>query len=148
MSNQVADASPVLVLERFYAEERLYMQAGGPSAGASFDGIATTLSAEVVLHQSPDLPWGRTYHGHAGFRDWATRMSDAFDYLDVRDLAYAESGTNVLVIFQFVVRSRRHQNMVEHPMMQVVSVKGGKIIEFRPFYWNVPDYVSAATDHN
>ena len=31
------------------------------------------------------------------------------------------------------------------PMTQVVTVKDGKITDFRPFYWNVPAYVAAAS---
>lgn len=60
------------------------MQAGGPHAGASFDGIASTLDPGVVLHKSPDPPWGGDYVGHAGFREWAVKMSDAFDYAEYR----------------------------------------------------------------
>ena len=49
--------SPRDVIERFYAAEAAYMNAGGGDAGASFAGMAATLDPDVVLHQSPDLPW-------------------------------------------------------------------------------------------
>ncbi len=29
-------------------------------------------------------------------------------------------------------------------MAQVGTVSNGRITDFRPFYWNVPDYVKAA----
>ena len=35
------------------------MAAGGPTGGASFEATARTLHPDVVLHHSPDLPWGR-----------------------------------------------------------------------------------------
>ena len=51
-------AGPVAVISRFYEAERAYMNAGGVAAGAGFADMAATLDPEVVLHQSPDLPWG------------------------------------------------------------------------------------------
>jgi ketosteroid isomerase-like protein len=145
MSTEATKLTAVEVLERFYKEERLYMQAGGPSAGASFDGMASTLDPEVRLYQSPDLPWGGDYVGHAGFREWAARMSDAFDYLDVLDTEFLEKEDKVVTFCRLITRSRRHGNQLDRPMIHVVKVRNGRITEFRPFYWNVPDYVAAAS---
>ena len=47
-----AHLTPRQVLARFFEAERRYMQAGG-----SFEEFAGTLADDVVLHQSPDLPW-------------------------------------------------------------------------------------------
>ena len=54
-------ASPRDVIRRFYAAEAAYMNAGGMEAGASFADMAATLDPDVVLHQSPDLPWGEPW---------------------------------------------------------------------------------------
>ena len=86
-------ASPRDVIERFYAAEAAYMAAGGGDADASFADMAATLDPDVVLHQSPDLPWGGEFHGHAGYEDWARRMSRAFDRLEVRDTASSPRAT-------------------------------------------------------
>jgi ketosteroid isomerase-like protein len=146
MSIAKIEQTAIQVLERFYEAERHYMQAGGPSAGASFDGMAATLDPDVVLHQSPDLPWGGDYVGHAGVRDWSVKMSDAFDYLDVREAEFFEKGDTVVIICRVIMRSRRHGNQLDYPMSQVVTVRDGRIVEFRPFYWNVPEYAAAAAD--
>ena len=61
------------VIERFYAAEGAYMNAGGADAGASFEHLADTLDPEVILHQSPDLPWGGEFHGHGGYEDGHVR---------------------------------------------------------------------------
>jgi len=138
------EEAPFKVLERFYEAERRYMQAGGASAGASFDGMAATLDPGVILHQSPDLPWGGEYTGHQGFMDWSIKMSECFDFLDVRDPEYFEKGDKLVILCRLVTRSRLHGYELDRPMAQVVTVRGGRIIEFRPFYWHVPDYVSAS----
>ena len=139
----VEASDPVAVLRRFYEAEAAYMEAGGAAHGASFDAIAATLDPGVALHQSPDLPWGGEFHGHAGYAEWARQMSEAFDRLAVRDEQLFASGSTVVSACRLVTRSRANGRGIDAPMAQVVRVKDGRIAEFRPFYWNVPDYQAA-----
>ena len=135
--------SPMNVIRRFYKAENAYMNAGGPRSGASFDAMADTLDPGVVLHQTPDLPWGGEFHGHAGYEDWARRMSDTFDRLEVEDTRFLLAGDTVVILCRLVTRSRATGQTLDLPMVQEVRVKGGRITEFRPFYWNVPAYRAA-----
>ena len=132
--------SPRDVIQRFYAAEAAYMNAGGGDAGASFADMAATLDPDVVLHQSPDLPWGGEFLGHAGYEDWARQMSRAVDRLDVKDTRFFTGGDTVIITCRLVTRSRASAETLDLPMAQVVRVRGARIIEFRPFYWNVPAY--------
>ena len=132
--------SPLDVLARFYAAEAIYMNAGGNDASVSFADIAATLDSNVVLHQSPDLPWGGEFHGHAGYEAWARQMSRAFDRLDVKDARFFIDGDTVVTTCRLVTRSRASGETLDMPMTQVVRVVEGRIVEFRPFYWNVPAY--------
>ena len=138
--SRTSQPSPRDVIRRFYAAEAAYMNAGGADAGASFADMAVTLDPDVVLHQSPDLPWGGTFHGHAGYEDWARQMSRAFDGLDVRDTRFFADGDTMVVTCRLVTRARASGETLDLPMAQVVRVRGDRIIEFRPFYWNVPAY--------
>ena len=119
------------------------MAAGGAAGGASFAGMAEVLDPEVALHQTPDLPWGGDYHGHAGYADWARKMSEAFDQLAVEDTQMLAAGGTLVILCRLVTRSRRTGQALDLPMAQVVRVKDGRITEFRPFYWNVPAYRAA-----
>lgn len=132
--------TPKQVLEQFYDAERRYM-AGGASFEETF---GPTLAPDVVLHQSPDLPWGGEYVGFERYKDWAAAMSAAFGSVDVQDAEFFEAGDKVIVACRLVTRSRLTGAVMDHPMVQVVTVKDSKIIDFRPFYWNAPDYVAAA----
>lgn len=134
--------SPREVLEDFYAAERIYMAAGGVPAGASFDGIGATLHPDVQLHQSPDLPWGGEWHGYEGFKGWSVEMSRHFDVVDVQDAQFLTTGNQVVVLCTLTTRSRATGETLSAPMVQVVTVVDDRITEFRPFYWNVPDYVA------
>ena len=141
MSDTQDGQSPRRVLERFYAAERAYM-AGDEAAG--FDAMRATLAADVVLHQSPDLPFGGEYVGPDRYRDWAEAMRAIFDQVDVRDAEFFERGDAVVVVCRLVTRSRATGRTMEQPMAQVVRVRDWRITEFRPFYWNVPAYAAAA----
>ncbi len=136
-------SSPIAVIRRFYDAEAAYMNAGGQSGGASFAAMADTLDPAVVLHQTPDLPWGGEFRGHAGYEDWARRMSDAFDRLEVRDTRLLSEGDVVVILCRLVTRSRATGRTLDLPMAQEVRVRDGRIVEFRPFYWNVPAYRAA-----
>ena len=132
--------SPRDVIERFYAAEAAYMNAGGGDAGASFADMADTLDPDVVLHQSPDLPWGGEFRGHAGYEDWARQMSQAFDRLEVKDTRFLTDSDTVVITCRLVTRARGSGETLDLPMTQVVRVRAERIVEFRPFYWNVPAY--------
>ena len=133
-------AAPEGVVQRFYLAEAEYMNAGGGKAGASFAAMAATLDPDVVLHQSPDLPWGGEFHGHAGYEEWARHMSRAFDRLGVEDRRFFTNGDTVVITCRLVTRARATGETLNVPMAQIVRVRGDRIVEFRPFYWNVPAY--------
>ena len=144
MSSSSQDNSPTAVLNRFYDAERAYMTAGGKSGGASFDDFAATMSPDVVLHQSPDLPYGGGFVGPARYEDWAVQMSTIFSEVDIQEATFLEKGEKVVVLCTLVTKVRKTGEVMRRPMCQVVTVREGRIVDFRPFYWHVPDYCKAA----
>ena len=120
------------------------MRAAQTTSSADFSRMRQTMSPDVVLHQSPDLPFGGDYHGHAGYEEWAKKMSRIFDQLQVSERQFFEQDDTVVVVCRFRTRSRVTAQEQDFPMVQVVRVKDGVIVEFRPFYWNVPAYTAAA----
>lgn len=131
--------TPRQVLERFYDAEQRYM-AGSVSFEETF---GQTLAPDVALHQSPDLPWGGEYIGFERYEEWAAAMSGTFSSVDIQDAEFFETGDKVVVICRLVTRTRSTGVVMDYPMAQVVTVRNGKITDFRPFYWNVPDYAAA-----
>ncbi len=140
----IRERSPKQTLEAFYEAEGKYMRARASGGEASFDGIAATLSPDVRLHQSPDLPFGGEYVGHQQYEQWAVAMSAIFDALEVAEQEWFENGDKVVVICRFKTHSRINGSSQDLPMGQIVTVKAGLITDFRPFYWNVPAYTAAA----
>ncbi len=138
-TNSSSNDTPRRVLERFFEAERRYMQEGG-----SFAEFAATLADDVVLHQSPDLPWGGEYVGPNRYEEWAWAMNAVFDQVDMREPQFFEQGDTVVIVGTLATRIRATGETMELPMAQAVTVKEGKITDFRPFYWNVPAYAAAA----
>jgi uncharacterized protein len=135
-----AAPTAIEVLLEFYRAERIYMAAGGAAGGASFDEMGATLDPDVALHQSPDLPWGGDWIGYEGFRGWSVEMSRHWDIVDVQDPVFFENGDQVIVLCRLITRSRTTGETLANPMTQVITVRAGRITEFRAFYWNVAHY--------
>ncbi len=110
----------------------------------SFEELRATMADDVVLHQSPDLPWGGEYIGPKRYEEWARAMSVVFDQVDMQNPRFFEQGNTVVIVGTLVTRLRATGETMDLPMAQMVRVEAGKITEFRPFYWNVPAYVEAA----
>ena len=139
-----SELTPKDALLRFYEAEANYMKAFQQNGVASFDEMREILAPDVVLHQSPDLPYGGDYVGYEGYERWAATMGSIFDKLEVTERQFFERADKVIVVCRFITRSRINGSVQDLPMAQVVTVLNGKIVDFRPFYWNVPAYVAAA----
>lgn len=125
------------ILNKFYAAERIYM-AATPS-NRDFSGMAATLSPNIRLVQSPDLPYGGVFEGHSAFLKWSQEMASRFDKVDVSDSKVLESGDDVVVLSTLKLKVRGSGEAVENPFVQKVTVdrEEGVITEIRPFYWDV-----------
>ena len=45
--------------------------------------MLSTLSPNLKIYQSPDLPWGGEWVGHKGFVAWGATMTSYFSSLEV-----------------------------------------------------------------
>lgn len=125
------------ILKRFYAAERLYM--ASPPESRNFDDLAATLAPDVLVHQSPDMPYGGEYVGHEGFQQWSTAMATCFDAMEVQTPEILDNGNEVVVLSTLKIRVRKSGEELVDPLIQWVKVdrKAAVIKEIRPFYWNV-----------
>lgn len=131
--------TPRSILETFYAEERKYMSSK-PEA-RDFSGIASVLSPDYVLEQTSGLPYAGTYRGPDGMQDWARRMADYFDVVDVEkpDIFEKEGSDCIVVLSNVHFRVRKTGEDLYFPFCQAVRVdlEKGVMVEMRPFYWDV-----------
>lgn len=137
MDNQTQLPTASEILRNFYAAERTYM-ASEPGK-EDFSGMAATLSPDIKLYQSPDLPYGGLYEGHEAFQTWSATMASYFDVVDVSESKIMEDGDDVVVLSTLRLKVRGSGQVIANPFVQrvVVDREKGVIREFRPFYWNV-----------
>ncbi|KAH8893646.1 hypothetical protein GQ53DRAFT_745107 [Thozetella sp. PMI_491] len=127
------------ILYRFYEAERIYMAA--PLDQRDSTDLAACLSPDFSAIQSPDLPWGGSWNGIDGFLTWGKLMGQYFDILDVQEpRVFEKDGADeVVVALNLHLRVRKTQEVLDHPMVQIVKVdlENGVIKSFQPFMWNV-----------
>ncbi|WP_380163390.1 nuclear transport factor 2 family protein [Jannaschia sp. R86511] len=139
--------SPSQVLRRFYEAELAYLTAGGPGR-ASFAGIASLLDPQVVMHQAAGLPYGGDWVGPDGVERFFAAMNDTWEYLEVREPRFLEDGDTLVVLCDLVTRSRARGVDMHAPMVQVIQVRDGLIVDFRPFYWDTAAVAAACAHHD
>jgi uncharacterized protein len=101
------------------------------------------MDENIVLHQTPDLLYGGEWVGREKVAECFAKMSSLYHNVDVQDPVFIENGDVVIVTCTLVTTSKTTKEVLKQPMVQVVTVKSGKITDFRPFYWNVPSYVAS-----
>jgi len=130
--------TPKEILDRFYAAEAIFMAA--PDATRDPTAMLNTLSPQLQVHQSPDLPWGGEWVGHEGFAAWGATMTSYFSLLEVLEPRVFErdEGDEVMVISTLKLVTKAGE-VWEKPMTQLVRVdrKEGVITEITPFNWDV-----------
>ena len=72
-------------------------------------------------------------------------MSTAFDQLEVKEPQFFTHDDTVVITCRLITRARSSGKTLDLPMAQVVRARDARIVEFRPFYWNVPAYRAILT---
>jgi len=130
--------TPKQILDRFYAAEAIFMAA--PDSSRDPTDMLSTLSPNLQVHQSPDLPWGGEYVGHAGFAAWGAIMTSYFSSLEVLEPRVFEraEGDEVMVFSTLRLKTKGGE-VWERNMTQLIRVdrEEGVIVEITPFQWDV-----------
>ena len=130
------------VLRGMYAAEQEYLDAGGPGR-ACFAPLAPFFAPDVVLHQAEALPYGGTWHGHAGMERFFVAMSAAWESFAMLEQEFHAAGDVVVVRTRVRARARPTGRELEFPILQTVRVAEGRIAEVWPFYWDTAAIAAA-----
>ncbi|WP_327714802.1 nuclear transport factor 2 family protein [Streptomyces sp. NBC_00490] len=123
------------VLTAMYAAEAEYLAAGGPGE-ASFELLAPFFAPDVELHQADALPYGGTWRGHDGMARFFLMMGEVWESFDMVQREFLAHGETAVVLTQVRARARATGRELTFPILQAITVKGGRITEVRPFYWD------------
>lgn len=125
------------VMERFYAAEAAYVAAGGPGK-ADYAPVAALLDPEVVLYQAPGLPFTGTgaWRGHDGMERFLAAFSEVWESMEFLEQEHWGDAGTVVVRNRVRFRSRATGREVDTLILQLITVRDGRMLECRPFYWD------------
>ena len=125
---------PQVLLDRFYAAEVRYMNAGGFAAGADFSDVAACLHADVVFRHGPSVPYPGDWQGFDGVKRLFEAMSQTWSYLEFQDVQYFYNVTGVAIKVQGVLTSRATGKSFAGEAGQFVVVRDGLIKDWTTFF--------------
>lgn len=123
------------VLKGMYAAETEYLAAGGPGS-ASFALLAPFFASDVVLHQAEALPYGGVWRGHDGLEQFFLAMSRTWDVFELTEQEFLSDTSPLVVLTHVRARARATGRELSFPILQTITVTGGRITEVCPFYWD------------
>lgn len=125
------------VMERFYTAEAAYVAAGGYGK-ASYAPVAALLDPEVVLHQAPGLPFTGTgaWRGHDGMERFMAAFSETWASMEFLEQEHWGDANTVIVRNRVRFRARATGKDVDTKIVQLITVRDGRMLECRPFYWD------------
>ncbi|MER5260065.1 MULTISPECIES: nuclear transport factor 2 family protein [unclassified Streptomyces] len=130
------------VLTGMYEAESRYLAAGGPGK-ATFDLLAPYFAPDVVMHQADALPYGGTWRGHEGMARFFLAMSETWESFEIGEQEFLATGETAVIHTQVRARARATGRELAFPVLQTITVRGGRITEVRPFYWDTAAIVAA-----
>lgn len=124
-------------MQKFYAAEAAYVAAGG-YGNASYDQVAAHLDPEVTLHQAPGLPFTGTgtWHGHDGMQQFLARFTEVWESMEFLEQEHWGDDNTVVVRNRVRFRARATGREVDTLIVQLITVRNGRMLECRPFYWD------------
>lgn len=144
MKHEAPAPDPLSVLTSMYEAESRYLAAGGPGR-ATFEMLAPYFAPDVVMHQAEALPYGGTWRGHDGMTRFFLAMADVWESFEIGEQEFLVTGETAVVHTQVRARARATGRELAFPVLQTIAVRGGRIAEVRPFYWDTAAIVAATT---
>ncbi|HEX8393684.1 MAG TPA: nuclear transport factor 2 family protein [Longimicrobium sp.] len=94
--------------------------------------VFSTLTQDVVIEQTPDLPWGGSYHGLDEAREFFLRLMQHVDSrVEVQEVFAA--GTRVVVMARTRGMARATGTAFDIRAVHVFEVRRGKVSRFETY---------------
>jgi uncharacterized protein len=120
-------------------------EADNEAAQRRQEEILSILDPEVVFFATPSLPHGGTYVGHDAFFKMGEQFRDLWDIADGVQLEYIDGGGDrVITLASWTAVSRHTSRLVPVRMVEVVTVRDGRIKELRAYYEDTVPLIEAA----
>jgi ketosteroid isomerase-like protein len=102
-----------------------------------FDLMLVRYAPDFQSEQAPEfvaVGMSSCYHGHAGAREWAADLREAWERVDITPVQTVDAGDRIVILGHAHTRARRSGVELESPSGQVLWFEGGLIARERWFF--------------
>jgi uncharacterized protein len=93
-------------------------------------GMADFLDPQVEWRAPESVPWGGTFRGHEGFREFLGKLLEQRAEFRREILEYLDAGERVVVLLRQMGRPKGGDTEYDVPEVHVWTVRDGKIVDF------------------
>jgi ketosteroid isomerase-like protein len=105
-------------------------------SGKNPEALTEILHPDVKFYEASSLPYGGAESGPEGCAKGVQKMFSAWSELKVTFTEFATAGDIVIAYMRFAGKSRATGKIYDHPNWEMFRFKDGKVIEWRPVYWD------------
>ena len=110
--------------------------------------VSTLIDPQFVIHYDSSLPFGGTYHGLAGFLDVVAQLSSTLLDLSTTELNYMEDANGEQYALIIALTTKVGGRRVTTHVSELWTVRAGKAIEARIWYWGAAGMFDQQADHS
>jgi uncharacterized protein len=103
-------------------------------AQGDMDGMLDFLDPQLEWRAPESVPWGGTFHGHDGFREFVGKLLDQPAEFRREMLEYLDAGERVVVLLRQMGRRKGSDTEYDVPEVHIWTVRDGKIVDFEGFF--------------
>lgn len=134
----------VEVVRKFEEAMVAALDAAATGGEADFDSILAMLDENIVIHGAASLPHGADQVGHAGFFKLGELFSESWTFVEKPTFIYRDAEDVVLLHATFELENRTSGKRVPVEMVELHTVKNGKIVDLMPYYRDTVPEAEAA----
>jgi uncharacterized protein len=97
-------------------------------------GMVDLLDSQVEWRAPESVPWGGTFRGHEGFREFLGKVLEQPAEFRREMLEYLDAGERVVVLLRQMGRPKGGDTEYDVPEVHVWTVRDGKVVEFEGLF--------------
>jgi ketosteroid isomerase-like protein len=114
------------------------------AAQGGFEQVVELLDPNVRIHATTSLPHGGEFVGHDSFLKMGEQFHDLWNLVGAIEFEYLDGGDDkVVTLASFTLESRRTGRSVPVRMVEIVTVRDGKITELEAYYYDTVPIIEA-----
>ena len=99
-------------------------------AQGDMGGMLDFLDPQLEWRAPESVPWGGTFHGREGFREFVGKLLDQPVEFRREMLEYLDAGERVVVLLRQMGRRKGSDTEYDVPEVHIWTIRDGKIVDF------------------